>query len=322
MRIYKNEMELIKKILNKQFVIFDMGSSYGAENSFLKKFGDQLTFIEIDALQNSEIGNKSLFKNIKINKGIHSEAGIKKFIERNYLQCSSFLEFKDGVGEMYGIEEHIKTKQIIELDCITVDNILQTNDIATIDFLKTDIEGLDFEIIKSINHRLSDINVIKSELRFQPLFKNEAPFYEICSYLAARGFELINFTTLEDWKLNTRNQKNYRDGRMVWGDFVFFRILNPNEPNYKANIVKQIIIAKSLNFNSYSEYLLEKSKGILEHSLYKELEAELNTFSILELFFNKLFRVLSYTPFIYPIRKSLKYLYQRTRLYLTVPQGI
>jgi FkbM family methyltransferase len=307
-------MNTINTTLNKEFVILDLGSSYAKQNKFLKKCSSQITYIELDALSNSEINNTDLYKSIKIKKGVHAQKGLKTFYEREYLQCSSFLKFKPEVNDMYDLVALTKTKNELQLDCTTVNEILAENNLNKIDFLKTDLEGLDFDIIKSLGDKIKDVNVIQSEIRFQPLFEGEKPFYEICSYLNEMGFEFINFGVLDEWKLNTTNNKNYRDGRMVWGDFVFFKKLNVQDANFETDILKQILIAKSLNFNSYAEYLLESNKHHLNSNLYTEIAKEMNTFTILELFLNNLFYFISSFKIIYPIRKGLKYFYQRSRI--------
>lgn len=304
----------ISKTLNHNFVIFDLGSSFAKESKVLKQYSDQITYLEIDAVSISEIKNNSLFKNIKIQKGIHTSVGTQDFYRRSYIETSSFLRVRPEQIEAFGMDNIVEIKEVIPMECTTVNGILEEYEINSIDFLKTDIEGLDFEIIKSIEDKLGRINVIKSEIRFEPFYESEKPFYEICQYLANHGFEFINFTALDEWKYKTKNQTKHRDGRMAWGDFVFFRKLNSGDSNFVSDLTKQILIAKSLNFNSYSEYLLEKNKSNLSIELYKELEEVILKFNIFEQILNKTFQLISKTSLIHPIRKTLKYLYQRSRI--------
>lgn len=314
---------MIENVLNKNFIIFDIGSSFAKENSILKRFSSEITYIEIDAVSLSDIKNADLYKNIKINKGIHSTSGTKEFIERQYIETSSFLEIRPGMVEMFNMDYHFKTKRKFNIECTTVNDILRDNNITQIDFLKTDVEGLDYEILKSISKDVfQKINVIKSEIRFQPFYESEAPFYEVCKYVSDLGFEFINFSVLDEWKLNTKNQRNHRDGRMVWGDFVFFKVLDPNDANFISDLTKQILIAKSLKFNSYAEYMLESNKTKLSSELYEELNALVANISLKDKVLNSLFYLISYTKFIYPIRKFLKYLYNRSRVNQFFPQGV
>jgi FkbM family methyltransferase len=304
----------ISKTLNHNFVIFDLGSSFAKESKVLKQFSNQITYLEIDAVSISEIKNNSLFKNIKIQKGIHTSAGTQDFYRRSYIETSSFLRVRPEQIKAFGMQDIVEIKEVIPMECTTVNGVLEEYKINSIDFLKTDIEGLDFEIIKSIEEKLNRINVIKSEIRFEPFYATEKPFYEICQYLANHGFEFINFTALDEWKYKTKNQKKHRDGRMAWADFVFFRKLNSGDSNFVSDLTKQILIAKSLNFNSYSEYLLENNKSNLSIELYKELEEVILKFNMFEQILNKIFQVISKTSLIHPIRKTLKYLYQRSRI--------
>ncbi len=312
----------ISKILNKNFVIFDIGSSFAKSNKILKKYSQDICYFEIDALSVSDIKDQKLYKNIKIRKGIHTVIGPKDFIERQYIETSSFLDIRPGMIEQYGMDYHFKEVKKFALECVTVSDILKEYNLNHIDFLKTDVEGLDFDIIQSIESMLPKVNVIKSEIRFEPFYESEKPFYIVCQYLANHGFEFINFSVLDEWKLSTKNQSKFRDGRMVMGDFIFFRKLNTDDSNYIVDLTKQILIAKSLNLNSYAEYLLETNKDKLSKKLYCELENTIAQFSILELILNSIFALISKTPFIHPIRKSLKYLYQRSRINSFFPQGL
>ncbi|WP_118974881.1 FkbM family methyltransferase [Taibaiella koreensis] len=312
----------IDTTLNRDFVIVDLGSSSARQSTFLKKFSSQITYIEIDALSTSDIQNSDLYKNIKIKKGVHIERGMKQFIERNYMACSSFLEIKEGVDIMYGLEDAMKEKARIDIDCITLNDILAEHKLDHIDFLKVDLEGLDFDIIKNIENTLPDVNVIQAVIRFHPLFKGEKHFFEICQYLSDRGFEFINFSCLDEWKLNTSNQKNSRDGRMVWGDFVFFRKLDKSATGFTADLLKQILVSKSLQFNSYAEFLLESNRPFFDAELYQEVNKVIRTFGSLELFFNNLFGVFARSKLIYPIRKLLRYVYKRSRIHPTLKQTV
>jgi FkbM family methyltransferase len=313
LKLKANTMEILKT-LNKNFVVFDLGSSFAKESKVLKQFSNQITYLEIDAVSISEIKNNNLYKNIKIQKGIHTSAGTKDFYLRSYIETSSFLKIKPEQIKAYGMEKIVEIKEIIPIECTTINSILEEHNLSSIDFLKTDIEGLDFEIIKSIEDKLSRINVIKSEIRFNPFYESEKPFYEICQYLANHGFEFINFTVLDEWKYNTKNQSKHRDGRLAWGDFVFFRKLNTKDINFISDLTKQILIAKSLNLNSYSEFLLENNKESLSKELYNELEDLVLNFNIFEQIFNSIFKLISKTKLIHPIRKTLKYIYQRSRI--------
>ena len=312
----------ISKILNKNFVIFDIGSSFAKSNKILKKYSQDICYLEIDALSISDIIDQKLYKNIKIRKGIHTLTGPKEFIERQYIETSSFLDIRPGMIEQYGMDYHFKEVKRFALECVTVSDILKENNLNHIDFLKTDVEGLDFDIIQSIESMLPKVNVIKSEIRFEPFYIGEKPFYEVCKYLSDHGFQFINFSNLDEWKYKTTNQKKFRDGRMVWGDFIFFRKLDKSSPQFTVDLVKQILIAKSLNLNSHAEYLLESNEAHFEKKLYQELKTEITNFGLIESILNSLFLIISKTKFIHPIKKTLKFLYLRSRIQGFFPQGI
>ncbi len=312
----------ISKTINKNFVIIDLGSSDAKVNKFLKSYQEEITYIDIDAISNDE--NKSLkyYKKISINKGLHDVKGIHEFYERDYIGTSSFLIEDKEIIKSYGIEHLFNLKNKHSFDSITLSEVLSENKIEYIDFLKLDLEGLDYRILKSIENKLENVSVIMTEVRFQPLFVGESYFFEISQFLYSKGFELINIVNINEWKLKTKNQSQFRDGRIVWGDFIFFKKRDNRSQNFVANITKQILIAKSLDLNSYAEFLFESNQDLFNKELKKELSILVTKIPVMEKFFNSIFYVISRTKLIYPIRKTIKYFYTRSKIHSLFNQGI
>jgi len=172
---------------------------------------------------------------------------------------------------MFGLEHMTKLKNKLEFDCITVNEMLANEKIDRVDFFKTDLEGLDFEILKSAKETVNDALVVQSELRFQPMFIGEPNFVEVCSFMQEMDFELIYIAT-EVWKYNTQHRNDFRDGRLVWGDFIFFKKLNTTSSKEAFKLVlKQIIIAKSLGLHSHAEFLYEKHIDLFPAEILQEL---------------------------------------------------
>ncbi len=259
-------MNNITKLLKGDFVFLDLGASSPSIHPFIKKVQECITLIEIDAIEpDTAVAQKGYHKRIILKKAVSDSAGVMPFYRRNFFHCSSFLEVNESVSKMYGMESISVVEEVIDLECTTVDELLKEEKIERVDFFKTDLEGLDTRILKSAEPVLKTALAVQSELRFQPYFIGEPSFIEACSFLDELGFEIIHIQQT-NWKPNTTHRKSFRDGRTVMGDFLFFmkeeKVKEIYGDDFAHGILKQILIAKSNDLNSYAEYLFEKWKHI------------------------------------------------------------
>ena len=270
--------KLMKAILNRlkgNFIILDLGSSTAEHNTFINTISKAVTLVEIDAIEPDMPEERQKFnQRIILKTAVSSKKGSFPFYRRRYFPCSSFLEIDVNIAKAYGLEEMYSTVDTIQLTCTTVNDLLGEEKIKHVDFFKTDLEGLDFEVIKSSENIIKNSLAIQLESRFQPINKGEPYFFEVCKYLNDLGFELVQLKP-EVWKFNTSNSKYWRDGRTVWGDFIFFMKEDKIKAIFGENlgdaILKAVLIAKMLGLNSYSEYLFEKYQDILTPEIKEEL---------------------------------------------------
>lgn len=298
----------ITETLKGDFVIMDLGSSFAKDNKVLSQFSPAITSIELDALSTGNVSSDRFYKSVKLKKGIHPVSGKHVFYERRFIQCSSFLKVQPGISGMYGLEKFVEQVAEIEMDCITLPELLQNENIPKVDFLKTDLEGLDTSILKSAEPFLTDTLVIKSELRFQPFYETEPFFFDTCAYLHQQGFEIVSIVP-EYWKYNTKNTSLYRDGRIVFGDFIFFKKIKNDHPEFPKQVLKQILLAKSLHLNSHAEYLFEQHKDILPTQVVKELEKLTNVKWLAPLGLARFFNIMSKLPGYSVLKRGIKALY-------------
>ncbi len=307
-------MSHITELLKGDFTIVDLGSSTAKDNPFLVKFFPAITSIEIDALSPGETSAKLFYKNVKINKGIHVNSNKNTFYARKYFQCSSFLRTNTNVVAMYGQENITALDRAIEMECITLPEILQAENINRVDFLKTDLEGLDHAILKSATPYLKDALVVQSELRFQPFYENEPPAFATWHFLHEMGFELITIKP-ESWKYNTRDRLLYRDGRLVWGDFIFFRKIDQDETDAYKLILKQILLAKSLQLHNHAAYLFETHKDLFPEHILREIDHSIRQRNIADIFITRIFNTLSIVPGYSLVRKMFHYFYKKSAVH-------
>src|SRR5579862_5511545 len=276
-----SQYPLLVNYLKGNCVFVDLGSA-GAEGfkAPLGGLAKAVTFVELDAASLSSLGSAEFFQMHKIGKGVAGAPGKRLFYHRKFPPCSSLLKPNIDLIQEYGLEDYFVELGRTEMECTTLNEILEDLKINRVDFLKTDLEGLDFEVISSSEGIVKSSLVIQCEARFLPIFEGEPPFFEIAKHLEARGFDLITIHP-EVWKYNTAHRLQQRDGRLVMADAIFF--LRPDHvrklfgSDWSKAMVKQAIIAKANRMHNFAERLFEMVQGSLDVQLQKELAGFINS---------------------------------------------
>ena len=112
--------------------------------------------------------------------GKHWASGIGSFNKNHIL---------DHRTKRFKIEEEDIDE--IEIDFITFDNLTENYSIESIDKLQIDVEGAEYEILKSIDYKKININSIQFESKhFDGTFKEGKKLEEIKKKLISEGYKL------------------------------------------------------------------------------------------------------------------------------------
>lgn len=88
---------------------------------------------------------------------------------------------------------NISTKKSTLVKCIRMDSFIKENKINTIDFVKIDVEGNDFEVIEGFGDKISIVKAIQVETSNLSIFEDEKTINEIFNYLISRNFVLAKY---------------------------------------------------------------------------------------------------------------------------------
>jgi len=271
-------MDATIRTLTGDFTILDLGSASATDLLGLRPFRPALTLIELDAVSATAPATTDYHRKIAIQAAIAGQPGRRKFYQRKFPQSSSFLPARTELVEAYGLQAFFEIEKTFEVECETLTSVLNTHNIQRVDFLKTDLEGLDYEVLTSAPDIVRQSLVIQSEVRFQPLFVGEPDFTTIVAYLTSLGFELVGLRP-EVWKYATRQRDLMRDGRMVWADAIFFnsatQLASLFQDQTPLAFLKQIILAQALGLHNYAAYLFEHMQAQLPADIQRELVGHL-----------------------------------------------
>ena len=183
------------------------------------------------------------------NLNICSSSGMTSILEPDFEYLKLFYGFSDWAKIIKKVK--VQTKK---LDDVNLDK--------KIDFLKIDVQGYEYEVIKNGNNTIKDCLIVQLETSPIPLYKNEKSFAHICLQLENLGFQLHSFN-----KINTRCfkpvvlQNNIYSGlnHLFQLDCVFIKKLNLLD-NLDLEGLKKIALILFYSFGSYDlvDYIVSK----------------------------------------------------------------
>lgn len=85
--------------------------------------------------------------------------------------------------------KHVKS---VDLDLFSLEDVLQSTNITSVDFLSLDVQGAEFDILQGAKKRLQQECVgVQLEVEFVELYSGQKSFFDIHALLDGMGFELI-----------------------------------------------------------------------------------------------------------------------------------
>jgi FkbM family methyltransferase len=139
--------------------------------------------------------------------------------------CTSLYKPNEELAGCFNNLDAMRLKSTVEVDTIGLDEFAEQEKIGLVDFVKSDIQGADWEAFESGWGVLRGAVFIVSETLFSPIYYDVPLFGDVCAELMLQGFYFYRLIgpcgrTLKDIVLN--NNKNYPSCQM-WGDAIFVR---------------------------------------------------------------------------------------------------
>lgn len=256
----------LSQSLAGRFTVVNLGAAGDRDFDLPDAIRATVTLLEIDAGERSR-SSRRYYAQHKVRTVIAGSKGLRTFRQRRYGPCSSLFEPRKDLIEMYGLGKYYELVSASEVQCETLPDFLAGFGLPAVDFLKTDLEGADFEIIQSCGRLLDTMLAVQCELRFQPFYVGEPHFHQVAGYFNEHGFELVAMKP-EFWKPRTAHARAHRDGRLVWADCLFMR----SAATDSLDQAKQIVIASMLGRRSHAEYLAERFGSSLPEGWIAELK--------------------------------------------------
>jgi len=117
----------------------------------------------------------------------------KKFYVTNFPPSSGFIPGNPNfIGRfLTPLSNNLEIVKEIEVETITIDNFIKDQQLDYVDFIKIDVEGCEFSVLKGAQEGLSNVLGVATELNIGPL-KDPDNFSNIDKLLRSYGFHLFD----------------------------------------------------------------------------------------------------------------------------------
>jgi|YNPBryBLVA2012_1023415.scaffolds.fasta_scaffold12817_1 FkbM family methyltransferase len=151
----------------------------------------------------------------------------------------------------------------VEVETTTLDTFCQEQGVGGIDFLRTDVQGADLDVLRGAQQLLNhSLLVVESEVIFSPLYLGQPLFADFDTFMRAQGFTLMQLGLHPGVARRELPMTSppYYQGQKLWGDAVYIRdVLAPATPEpwrTPESIFKLACILDVLGYCDYAAELL------------------------------------------------------------------
>ena len=199
--------------------VIDVGGA-GMSLNEISNFSKYIDYFCFDA--NQEEIDKLKKKGLKKFKSFNA---FPYFIGKNedtvnfHLYNSRGLSSKFNLNKKYkdNFSNGVKLEKIISLNTISLDKVTRKHNLNP-DFIKLDIQGSEFEVLKFAGKSLEECLMIESEVEIIEIYDNQPLFYDVAKLLYSKGYELFYFNRVFSQKNNCSRPCR---GQMIFGDALF-----------------------------------------------------------------------------------------------------
>ena len=263
----------LQEALKGNFVIANLGAALDKDYPLPPDIRKSVTLVELDA-GDRPIGTASdvYHRKVTVRSAVAGGKGKRTFTIAAHLGNCSLLKVDHKVTNYFGVDDLWREVSTKEFETTTFPEVLAANGIKQVDFLKTDLEGVDFEVIKSCEALLPNTLAVQPELRFRPFYFDETPADEVITFLAKRGFDMLGLNPFY-WKPNSKNRDAQMDGSLAYVDCIFVRRADTLSPEaLPLGVAKLIILCSLLEKRCHGAWLLDTYGSRLPQAWVGELK--------------------------------------------------
>ena len=178
--------------------IFEIGANYAQDADYLKQsFNiDEKNVYVFEPHPQIFVEIKKIYKFNAFELAVSNENGRAKF---NAIDINNNEYKNSGISSLReGLTTDKKNFINVDVEMIRMDDFMKKNNIDNIDFLKLDVEGMNYEVLEGFGNMLSKVKSIQTEGEYKKYWKGQKLYKDMEDLLNYNGFKLIAFILSQD----------------------------------------------------------------------------------------------------------------------------
>jgi FkbM family methyltransferase len=176
---------------NKPISLIDIGAHNGSFTHALNEYCGISCGLLIEPLPDKSDKLKEIFNSPEYSVFecvLSDKAGFIDFEVNQAEFTSSILNIKRSIPELSTI--NLGDAKIIKCEAKTLDELVSTSKITTVNLIKLDVQGAEHLVINGAINTLKITNMVWTEVSFKPLYENSSVFSDIYYLFEKIGFRL------------------------------------------------------------------------------------------------------------------------------------
>ncbi|NVJ64766.1 MAG: FkbM family methyltransferase [Flavobacteriaceae bacterium] len=216
----------------------------------------------IDGDPSAEFGDFSERHSVRKRADVLGRGGIQTWFETNQPSMSSTLEPNPELENFFtGYSNRLTPFTRTDVETSKLDEVFSGEEF---DFVKSDCQGSDLEILKNGEKLLRSVKVIEIEVEFMEQYLGQPLFSEVEQYLRNRGFQFHKFSSYGSRPIKSLHQRkgeHSNHSQWLWAIAIFFRNISSWTKMSKHDLaVLSLILGNcyaSLDAANYAASLIE-----------------------------------------------------------------
>lgn len=245
------DLSSLRDALTPRIEVVILGS-LDDEFSVPKNLTQHVRIFSLDAVSPGSAGGQ-VSAVVPLRDVVAAQSGPARFKERVVTGVSSTLDPKPEMIELYGLQHLYKLKQEHHVQAVTLNDLAARHQVDHWDYVRTDLEGADYSIIRSLGEKLREVSMVEMELRAEPFYEGEPSFHEVLDYMYAQGFEVLDLKP-ERWRAKTPHVAYETRGRVTFCNTVFINRAKESGP--VAQRIRHALVVGLMGYANVAERLL------------------------------------------------------------------
>lgn len=201
-----------------------------------------------------------------------SKNEVRPIYETQSSMCTSLYRPNAPLLAAFNRLDVVALKHETQVKTISLDQFIDDNNIGSIDFIKIDVQGAEYDIFKGGGRALSTVSFLVTEVEFVPLYEKQPLFGDVSELLASRGLMFHKFLALAGRPVKglTVHGNPRHASQHLWSDAVYLPNVACPEVRSAEEWAKCALFAFMYGSSDMAYFCLQQTDKSFDSSLAEE----------------------------------------------------